>query len=197
MTKLFKDIRSLKELVNGSYMKRGDESPSLHFIVLLLGWWVAASMAWVGTPLWIWFGGGLLLTVGHVFSWMYKSLKSPIRTGIVSLALLGSLTLVPAAVMKAVNGDWLAISYFLILFQGIAAFEMRSRGGLYASIIVSGAIFFFVSQLALDITFIIFLTGFTTLLLSFLALSFLLDQIKNADVRWFQNRFGFSLFWTG
>ena len=74
---------------------------------------------------------------------------------------------------------------------------MRSRGGLYASIIVSGAIFFFVNQQALDVTFVIFLTGYTTLLLSFFALSFLLDQVKNADVRWFQNRFGFGIFWSG
>ena len=187
----------MKELINGSLIKKGDESPSLHFIVLLMSWWVAASMAWVGSPLWIWFGGGLLLTAGHVFSWVFRSLQSRVRTGIIALALLGSLMLVPASVMKAVNGDWLPIAYFLILFQGIASFEMRSRGGLYASIIVSGAIFFFVSQQALDITFVIFLTGYTTLLLSFLALSFLLDQVKTADVRWFQNRFGFGFFWTG
>lgn len=196
MTNAFGNIRRLKELINGSYIKRGDESPSLHLIVLLMGWWVAASMAWVGTPLWIWLGGAILLAFGHVFSWLFRSLNSRIRTGIVALALLASLALVPAAVMRAVNGDWLPIAYFLILFQGIASFEIRSRGGLYASLIVSGAIFFFVSQQALTITFVIFLTGFTTLLLSFLALSYLLDQVKGADVRWFQNRFGFGLFWS-
>ena len=186
----------MKELINKSLIKKGDESPSLHFIVMLMGWWVAASMAYVGTPPWIWIGGGILLTVGHVFSWVCRDLNSRIRTGVVALALLGSLAIVPGAVMKAVNGDWLAIAYFLILFQGIASFEMRSRGGLYAGIIVSGAIFFFVSQQALDVTFVIFLTGYTTFLLSFLALSFLLDQVKNNDVRWFQNRFGFGLFWA-
>lgn len=197
MTNAFRDIRPIKTLINGPLIKKGDESPSLHFIVLLMGWWVAGSMAWVGTPLWIWFGGGILLTIGHSFSWTFRSYQSKLRTGIVALALLGSLALVPMSVMKAVNGDWLPIAYFLILFQGIASFEMRSRGGLYASIIVSGAIFFFVSQQALDVTFVIFLTGYTTLLLSFLALSFLLDQVKSADVRWFQNRFGFGFFWTG
>jgi hypothetical protein len=197
MTGAIENVRLLRQLSRSPFLQRAEASPSLQAIVLLMGWWVAVSLAWVGTPLWIWLGGALLLTAGHAFSWIFRAYKSPIRAGIVSIALVGTLALIPDAVSRAVSGDWLPLAYFLVLFQGVASFEMRTRGGLYASIIISGAIFFFVSQQALDITFIIFLTGYTTLLLSFLALSFLLDQVRNADVRWFQSRFSFTLFWTG
>ena len=154
------------------------------------------SLAWVGAPALVWLGGCLLLTVGHAFSWVLEESQFRWRTAIVALALLGTLAIVPGAVMKAINGDWLPVAYFLVLFQAVASFEIRSRGGLYASVVISGAIFFFVSQLALDISFIIFLTGFTTLFLSFLALSFLMDQVGKADVKWFEKRFSFAWFWS-
>ena len=168
----------------------------MRFIVLALGWWVGLSLAWVGAPALVWLGGSLLLTAGHVFSWTFAHSQWRWRTGIIALALLGSLMMVPGTVIEAINGDWLPVAYFLVLFQAIASFEIRSRAGLYASVVISGSIFFFVSQLALDMTFILFLTGFTTLFLSFLALSFLMDQVGNADVKWFEKRFSFAWFWT-
>ncbi|MCH7626396.1 MAG: hypothetical protein IIC83_10770, partial [Chloroflexi bacterium] len=179
-----------------SLASRSGESPSLRFIVLALGWWVGLSLGWVGAPVLVWLGGPILLTIGHAFSWALAFRQWRWRTGIVALALLGSLAMVPGTVIGAINGDWLPVAYFLVLFQGIASFEIRSRGGLYASVVISGAIFFFVSQLALDLTFIFFLTGFTTLFLSFLALSFLMDQVSKADVKWFEKRFSFAWFWT-
>ena len=175
---------------------RSDESPSLQLIVLALGWWVGFSLAWVGAPALVWLGGSLLLTAGHTFSRVLANSKYRWRTGVVALALLGSLTTVPGTVVGAINGDWLPVAYFLVLFQAIASFEIRSRGGLYASVVISGAIFFFVSQQAIDLTFVFFLTGFTTLFLSFLALSFLMDQVGQADVRWFEKRFSFAWFWV-
>lgn len=177
--------------------QRPEERPSLQFIALLLAWWVALSLGWIGTPIWIWLGGGLLLTAGHVYSWVTRSSRSVVRSVIVGVAIVGVLVLVPKTIMLATSGDWLPVAHFLLLFQGITAFEMRSRGGLYATLGISGAIFFFVSQQALDLTFAVFLTGFTTLLLSFFALSFLIDQVEGSDVKWFKGRLSFAWFWTG
>ncbi|MCH8061388.1 MAG: hypothetical protein IH861_02680 [Chloroflexi bacterium] len=189
-------IPALADFSRRSLALHSGESPSLRFVVLALGWWVGLSLGWVGAPVLVWLGGSILLTIGHAFSWALEFRQWRWRTGIVALALLGSLAMVPGTVTQAISGDWLPVAYFLVLFQAIASFEIRSRGGLYASVVISGAIFFFVSQLALDLTFIFFLTGFTTLFLSFLALSFLMDQVGKADVKWFEKRFSFAWFWT-
>jgi transglutaminase-like putative cysteine protease len=61
---------------------------------------------------------------------------------------------------------------------------------------MSGVIFFFVSQQALDLTFALFLTGFTTLTLSFFALAYLIDQVEESDVHWFSGKLSFAWFWT-
>jgi hypothetical protein len=84
----------------------------------------------------------------------------------------------------------------MLLFQGIASFELRTRVGLYASMVLSGVVLFFTTQQALDPIFGVFLTGFTALVLGFLAIAFLLDQVERSDVHWFKSRFGFAGFWT-
>ena len=93
-----------------------------------------------------------------------------------------AMALVPRTVMLALDGDLFPVAYFLVLFQAIISFELRTRGGLYACLGLSGVILFFVSQRALDFTFGIFLTGFTTLFLSFLAMSFLVDQVEHGCI---------------
>lgn len=196
MISISQKIHDIRSQTRGKFEVASDDRPSLQFIVLLTAWWVAMSMHLIGTPAFQWVGGGLLITAGHAFSWIFRHSKTPIRTVVVALAILGALALVPRTIMLALNGDWLPVAQFLLLFQGITSFEMRSRAGLYASLGISGAIFFFVSQQALSLTFGIFLTGFTTLILSFLALSFLIDQLENADVRWFKGRTSFAWFWT-
>ena len=85
----------------------------------------------------------------------------------------------------------------MLLFQAITSFEMRTRAGLYTGAGISGVILFLASQRALDLSFGIFLTGFTVLLLSLFAMSFLMDQARHADVRWFRSRFSFAWFWSG
>jgi hypothetical protein len=197
LTSISSSVTALRARARKRAESRFEQRPSLQAIVLLMAWWVALSMGWIGTPSWIWIGGGVLITLGHVSSWFFRNSRSPIRAVIVAIAIVGSLALVPRTITLALNGDWLPVAHFLLLFQGITSFEMRTRGGLYASIGLSGAIFFFVSQQALDLTFGMFLTGYTTLLLSFFALSYLIDQVHNSDVNWFKSKYAFSLFWTG
>ena len=186
----------LVQKTRGLFSSKTEESQYLRFIVLAAGWWVAASLAWAGTPTWIWVGGTALLTAGHAFSWRFRNWKSPMRSGITTFSIIAAMALVPRTVMLALDGDLFPVAYFLVLFQAIISFELRTRGGLYACLGLSGMILFFVSQRALDFTFGIFLTGFTTLFLSFLAMSFLVDQVEHAQVRWFRNRFAFAWFWS-
>ena len=61
---------------------------------------------------------------------------------------------------------------------------------------VSGVIFFLASQRALEASFGVFLVGFVALLLAFFAVSFLVDQVDRAEVRWFKHRYSFAWFWS-
>ena len=186
----------LPRFLHARFSDRVEERVSLRLIVLAMGWWVAFAMGWVGAPPWIWVGGGILLTAGHVVSWRLRASRSIIKTGLVAVAILGTTPLVPGSVTDIVEGDWLPATYLLLLFLGIASFELRSRGGLYTSIGLTGVILFLVAQRALDVTFGVLLMGYTTLLLSFLATSFIVDQAGNAEIRWFRNRLSFAGFWT-
>ena len=172
-----------------------EESLSLRLIVLAMGWWVAVSLGWSGSPVWVWAGGAVLLSAGQAFSWYFRRSGSRVRSGVIALAVVGSMALLLRAVGPALHGDWFPVAHVLILFQGIISFEQRSRGGLYANIAIGGVILFFVAQRAPDLAFGIFLTVFTTLFLSFLAMSFLLDQARHAEVRWFRRRLSFASFW--
>ena len=169
---------------------------SLRVMILAMGWWVALSLGSVGTPLWIWAGGAVLLSGAHAFSWYFRTLRSPIRSLVVVAGLLATLALVPTTVRHVLGGDWLPVAYFLLLFLIITALEIRSRGGLDASAALSGVILFVVSQRALDVTFGVFLVGFITLLLAYFAMSFLVDQVRQAEVRWFRSPFSFAYFWV-
>ena len=170
---------------------------SLRLVVLAMSWWVALSLGWAGAALWVCVGGAALNTMGHTFSWRFRSMSWPIRSALVGLAALATVPLAIRAVSLLLTGSWLPAAQFLLLFQGIASFELRSRKGLHASIGISGVIFFFVSQGALDAAFAIFLMGYTTLFFSFLSMSFLVDQVRHADIRWFKSRFSFAWLWSG
>ena len=190
-------VVGLRRVIPSTFSHRVEEHLTLRLMALAIGLWVALSLAWVGGPGWIWGAGVALMTVGHAFSWLFRALRSPVRTAVVGIAVAGTLALIPRTVVLASTGDWLPIAHFLLLFQGIASFELRSRAALYTTVGMSGVILFLVSQRAPDASFGVFLTGFTALLLSFLAISSLVDQLRNTEVRWFRSRLSFAWFLTG
>ena len=178
------------------FAARVEQRLALRLIALSIGWWSAITLAWTGSPAWIWVGGGLLLSIGHGVSWRFRGQASVLRTALVGAAVLATVPLVPRTIGATASGDWLPAAHFVLLLQGVASFELRCRVGLYASICLSGTVMFFATQRALDPTFGLFVAGFTVLALGFMAVAYLVDQVHDADVRWFRSRFGFAWFWT-
>ena len=130
-------IARLTEFARGLFSSRVEERLELRLIVLALGWWVALSLLWVGSPAWVSVGGGVLLSAGHAFSWWFRGWASSARSAMLGVAVMGALLLVPRTVSAASGGDWLPVAHFVLLFQGLTSFELRTRGGLYTSMIPS------------------------------------------------------------
>ena len=124
------------------FVARVEQRLALRLIALSIGWWSALTLAWTGSPAWIWVGGGLLLSIGHGVSWRFKGQRSVLRAALVGAAVLATVPLVPRTIGASASGDWLPAAHFVLLFQGVASFELRSRVGLYASICLSGTVLF-------------------------------------------------------
>ena len=172
-------------------------SPRLRILVLATFWLVALSVAWVGGSPWSWLGGGIAATCGHVFSWHRRN-----RTlGAWTLALTLMIIILTAAmwkeVMGAFNGNWLPLAHFLLLVQAIASFDMRTRGGLYNGLALSGIVLFFSSHQAFNLSFSIFLVGYAVFLMAFLATALLEDESGAAKVRPPGRGWPLIGFWSG
>ena len=90
--------------------------------------------------------------------------------------------------LEAFSGNWLPVGQVLMLVQAFGSFETRTRGGLYAGLVLSGTVLFFASQQAFQPTFGVFVVGFVVVLLAFLTSAFLEDGIRGATVHWVRHR---------
>jgi len=99
--------------------------------------------------------------------------------------------------LEAFTGNWLPLGHFLLLVQALASFDLRTRGGLYTTLAFSGIILFFSGQQAFTASFGIFFVCFVVLLLAFLAVAFLEDGLRGAQVFWARRQPTVLLYWIG
>lgn len=94
--------------------------------------------------------------------------------------------------LEVLNGNWMPVGQFMLLVQALSSFDARSRGGLYAGLLLSGMMLFFASQQAFEPSFGILVVGYIVVLLAFLTMAFLEDGIRDARVHWADHRPGRS-----
>ena len=174
-----------------------EDSLRLRLLMLLTVVWVAISVNWVTGSQWVPLGASLMTSVGHWISWRQR--RSPlgyrtiaIATTIVALAIVGREDFVSAPA-----GDRLPVAEYLVLINAFASFGVRTRGGLYAQLLLSGATLYLVSERAFDPTFVGFLIVFMGLFLTFFAMAYLEDQLNSARVHWPEGQRGRFWFWLG
>ena len=114
-----------------------EDSLRLRLLMLLTVVWVAISVNWVTGSQWVPLGASLMTSVGHWISWRQR--RSPlgyrtiaIATTIVALAIVGREDFVSAPA-----GDRLPVAEYLVLINAFASFGVRTRGGLYAQLLLS------------------------------------------------------------
>ena len=184
----------------GLFLKRlftdqTEESFRLRVLILATQLWVAVSVYWVtGSPPLPLIASGVAVA-GHWVSWRRRGSSMALRSlGIV--VLIVSLSIVSRdTFVNALTGDRLPIAEYLLLVNAIASFGLKTRGGLYAQLAMSGIVLFFVSERAFDQTFVSFLVVFVGLFFTFMVMAFMEDQLSAARVHWPQGQLGRFWFW--
>jgi transglutaminase-like putative cysteine protease len=165
-----------------------EDSLRLRILTLAALWLGALALAWVGGNLWMSLAGGGLGTLGHGLGWYWRNRRSLIRSLLIAGSVMALSFFMRSQMLEAFSGNWLPIGQFLVLVQALASFDSRTRGGLYAGIVLSGSVLFFASQQAFDPSFGVFVMGFVVVLLAFLTVAFLEDGIRGARVHWVHAR---------
>ena len=174
-----------------------EESVRLRLVALVTFWLVALAVAWVGGSPWAWLGGGLAATCGHAFSWHRRHRSLGVWTVVMALLVMAMAVVMRAEILAALDGNWLPVAHFLLLVQAVASFDTRTRGGLYGGLALSGIVLFFASQQAFELSFGIFLLGYSALLMTFLATAFLEDESRAAQPRPPSKGLSLVGFWSG
>ena len=174
-----------------------EESLRLRFLGLATFWLVAASLAWVGGSPWTWLGGGIAATCGHAFSWYRRRRTQSLWSGVLVVMVIGLAVIMQEEILVAFDGSWLPMAHFLLLVHAIATFDLRTRGGLYAGLALSGIVLFFASQQAFELSFGVFLLGYAALLMAFLAAAHIQDESVDAGVLPAGRGVPLLGFWTG
>ena len=187
---------SFKGFLSRAFSGEVEESLRLRFLGLATFWLVALAVAWVGGNPWTWLGGGIATTCGYAFSWYRRKRSLGIWTVLMALMVMGLAVIMRSEMLAAFDGNWLPLAHFLLLVQAISSFDIRTRGGLYAGIGLSGIVLFFASQQAFELSFGVFLLVYAGLLLAFFAVAFLEDETKVAQVRLAVSRFAIVGFWS-
>jgi hypothetical protein len=172
------------------------DGPVVRVVALAIAVWTDVAVGWSGASPAIWLLGIGLVTTGHGFSWRFRDWSSPMRALAVGTAVVVVLLLMRGSIFAVASGSMLPAAHLMVIFQGVAAFELRSRAGIYASLAMSGLIFYFVSLQALQMGFSVFVIGLAVLVLAFLAVTFMWDRVKDADVEWFKSDFASAGLWS-
>ena len=131
----------------------------LRLLGLATFWLVALSVAWVGGSPWTWLGGGIATTCGYGFSWYRRHRPLGMWTAVMAAMVIALALVMRIEILAALEGNWLPLAHYLLLVQAISSFDIRTRGGLYGALGMSGIVLFFASQQAFELSFGIFLLG--------------------------------------
>ena len=190
-------ITSIRSGLKSFFSSRIEESFRLRTLALAGLWTAAMGLVWVGGDLSYCLAGGGIGTAGHWFSYKMRNRPSRVQPMLIGASVIALSIFLRNDMVKSLNGDWVPLGQYLVLVSSLAAFDVRTRGGLYTGLILSGMVLFFASQQAFDHSFSIFVVAFMVVFLAFLVLTFLEDMIRSARTYWTKNQAATLVYWTG
>ena len=187
----------MRRLFKSFFKEYVEHSGWLRLLSLAMTWWSGMALAMVGAEAWAWLGGSLMATVGHAISWRLRRRKvTAVRTFVI-VGVVATTGLLAMQMQTALSGNWLPAAQLLAMTQAVASFDLRTRGGLYTVLLLSGTIIFLTSQLAFGSGFIVILAGFFLLFLIFLAWATAIDASQDTIGRRRGSGLVRALTWTG
>ena len=178
------------------FSNQPEDSRRLRALTLATMLWVTAALIWVGGMPWVCFGAAAAAIAGHIVSANRRVPQRPLTLAIV--AGIGVLTfLMWRDLVNAIAGDRLPAAYYLLIVQAVAAFALRTRGGLYAHIGLSSLVLYFVAERSFTSEFAVFLIIFSGLFLTFFAMAYLEDELRTTNIHWPEGQMGRMWFWLG
>jgi transglutaminase-like putative cysteine protease len=187
----------LRSLLRRAFSPQIEDSIRLRVLGMVSLWLAAIALVWAGAGLWLTLGSAGLGTVGYAISWYRRNQRSRVWPLLIASAITAAAFMMRSQVLEAFTGNWLPLGQFLVLVQALASFDVRTRGGLYTGLILSGIVLFFASQQAFEESFGIFVIGYVVLLLAFLSVSYLEDGVRAARVYWRKHQTSTVVFWVG
>ena len=185
----------LVQVLRQAFSPKVEESIRLRVLGLAFLWLAALGLLWAGGSLWLTLGGAALGTGGHLVSWRRRHHRSRLWPLMLAVLVIALSIVMRSQMLEAFTGNWLPLGLFLVLVQAISSFDVRTRGGLYTGLAISGIVLFFASQQAFSANFSLFVIGFLVLLLAFLAVGFLEDGVRSAQVYWHRHQASVVTFW--
>ena len=182
------------------FSPRIEDSLRLRVLALASLWLGGLSLYWVGGDYRLTLLGGGLGTVGYWLGWRLRHRRSLVRPLLIATLIVAISFYMRSQMLEVLNGNWMPVGQFMVLVQALSSFDARSRGGLYAGLLLSGMVLFFASQQAFEPSFGILVVGYIVVLLAFLTMAFLEDGIRDARVHWADHRPGRSAmipYWIG
>ncbi|MBM3945499.1 MAG: hypothetical protein FJ317_08455, partial [SAR202 cluster bacterium] len=178
------------------FSNQPEDSRRLRSLTLATLLWSAAALIWVGGLPWVCLAAAGVATIGH---WASAGRKLPQRAVAVgTIAAFIVLTILMwQDLVNAITGDRLPAAYYLLMLQSISAFILRTRGGLYGHIGLSGLVLYFVSERSFTSEFAIFLIVFSGLFLTFFAIAHMEDELRTSNIHWSEGQWGRLLLWLG
>jgi transglutaminase-like putative cysteine protease len=194
---LFNTPNHLRSLIQRAFSPQIEDSIRLRALGMASLWLAAIALVWAGAGPWLTLGSALLGATGYWTSWYRRSQRSRLWPLLIASAITAAAFMMRSQVLEAFTGNWLPLGQFLVLVQALASFDVRTRGGLYTGLVLSGIVLFFVSQQAFQESFGVFVIGYVVLLLAFLSVSFLEDGVRAARVYWRKHQTSTVAFWVG
>ena len=188
--------RPFMALYKKLFSDRPERSKLLRALTFAASASASASLAYVTDSIWP-LAALPAFAAAHLSSYATLKRRLPLISLIVAAIIVTAGVVMRYDLVFAIRGDRVPVAYFLLIASCSAAFEARTRAGLYTQLVFSALIMFFASELAFGNEFAIFLGLYLIMVIAFLAAAHRADMADDAEIAPFEGRAASALYWTG
>ncbi|MBI2862526.1 MAG: hypothetical protein HYX89_06880 [Chloroflexi bacterium] len=158
-----------------------ENSLALRLVVLAAVLWAIAALAYAASL----YVPGLLaaagIIAGHRYSWRNRSREFRVHHILLFVALHVVILWTLADLTTGFAGGYFPQAQLVIYVQAVASFDLRTRRGLYGTLIHSLLVFYIAATLGFDLLFALFALGFVVSAALAIVVVYLVDERREAE----------------